>query len=322
MNAAEIVKHFFVTAGSSWVLWFLGALSVASLTVMLERAWFFRTRDADLVALSRLLDQELAAGRFEQAVTLLGRSTSVAASIAATGLRLAHLGPAAVDKAMQSATALERTRLEARLAYLGTLGNNAPFVGLFGTVVGVIQAFEALGRGAGHAGIVANAATQVASQAVMTAIAEALVATAVGILVALPAVAAYNYFQRRIASLLGGSEALSNLVLAYLEQRTGALLMASHQTHDGMITGINVTPLVDITLVLLIIFIVTAKIALTPAVPMDLPHATQSEAVQTVFSVTSRRTDRRASTEARLKTTRPSRSSRVTRRPPIATRAP
>jgi biopolymer transport protein ExbB len=55
----------------------------------------------------------------------------------------------------------------------------------------------------------------------MTAIAEALVATAVGILVALPAVAAYNYLQRRVATLLSGSDVLSNLVLAYLSGRDG-----------------------------------------------------------------------------------------------------
>ncbi len=61
--------------------------------------------------------------------------------------------------------------------------------------------------------------------------------------------------------------------------------MAGHEPQSGMIVGINVTPMVDITLVLLIIFIVTAKIAVTPAVPMDLPRAAQSEAVQTVFSV-------------------------------------
>ena len=54
---------------------------------------------------------------------------------------------------------------------------------------------------------------------------------------------------------------------------------------EESITGINVTPLVDITLVLLIIFIVTAKIIVTPAVPLDLPHATQSEELQVVFSV-------------------------------------
>jgi biopolymer transport protein ExbB len=223
MTAAEIVKHFFLTAGSSWVLWLLGALSVISVAIAVERLLFYRSREADLVALSRALDTRLASGDYAAAIAELGRSKSVAASIAATGLRLSHLGPDAVDKAMQSASALERTRLEERLAYLGTLGNNAPFVGLFGTVVGVIQAFEALGRGSdGGGGVVASAATQVASQAVMTAIAEALVATAVGILVALPAVAAYNYFQRRVAGLLSGGEVLSNLVLAYLSGREPA----------------------------------------------------------------------------------------------------
>jgi biopolymer transport protein ExbB len=211
MRTSETVKHLFLISGNDWVLWLLGALSVISLAVIVERWLFYRTRDADLVALSRVLDRHLAEGNVELAIDDLARSKSVAASIAATGLRLAHLGAAAVDKAMQSASALERSRLEQRLAYLGTLGNNAPFVGLFGTVVGVIQAFEELGRSSTGGG-----ASQVASQAVMTAIAEALVATAVGILVALPAVAAYNFLQRRVSSLLAGSEVLSNLVLAYL----------------------------------------------------------------------------------------------------------
>ena len=115
---------------------------------------------------------------------------------------------------MQSATSAERKALEARLAYLGTLGNNAPFIGLFGTVIGIILAFERLGQATGTAGT--GAASQVASAAVMSAIAEALVATAVGIGVALPAVAAYNYFQRRIATMLDDAETLSTLVLAYL----------------------------------------------------------------------------------------------------------
>lgn len=62
--------------------------------------------------------------------------------------------------------------------------------------------------------------------------------------------------------------------------------MSSHQPRDrGIIEGINVTPLVDITLVLLIIFIVTAKIMVTPAVPLDLPKAASSEQVQVIFSV-------------------------------------
>ena len=114
-----------------------------------------------------------------------------------------------------SATALQKEKCEKWLAYLGTVGNNAPFVGLFGTVVGVIGAFEKLGQST--TGAAASAASNAgASQAVMASIAEALVATALGIVVALPAVAAYNYFQRRMMSLLSGSEVLSNIVLAYI----------------------------------------------------------------------------------------------------------
>jgi len=213
MNAVDTVKQILLQSGSGWVLWFLGFLSLISAAIIVERWLFYRSRGGDLQAMADRLDARLSVGDVDGAIEELKRSESVAGAIAAAGLRLSGRGAAAADKAMQSATALERGRLEQWLAYLGTLGNNAPFIGLFGTVIGIIGAFEELGHAApGHgAGATAAAATQVASQVVM-----ARVATAVGILVALPAVAAYNYFQRRIASLLSGTEVLSNLVLAYL----------------------------------------------------------------------------------------------------------
>src|SRR6266480_1608506 len=62
-------------------------------------------------------------------------------------------------------------------------------------------------------------------------------------------------------------------------------MASTSRNGSEIIAGINVTPLVDITLVLLIIFIVTAKIIVTPAVPLDLPHAAKIEEVQVVFSV-------------------------------------
>jgi len=220
MSAVDAVKQILLQSGSSWVLWFLGLLSLASAAIIVERWIFYRSRGGDLQAMAERLDGYLSAGDFGTAIQELQRSRSVAGTIAAAGLRLADRGAAAADKAMQSAVALERGRLERWLAYLGTLGNNAPFIGLFGTVIGIIGAFEELGHAApGHGvGGTAAAAAQVASQVVMARIAEALVATAVGILVALPAVAAFNYFQRRIASLLSGTEVLSNLVLAYLSE--------------------------------------------------------------------------------------------------------
>ena len=216
MHAVDALQQLLLRAGAGWVLWLLALLSVASVAIMLERALVLRRRGADLQALARRLDALLDRGEHAAAIAELRRGDSVAGNVAAAGLRLAPRGPAAVEHAMRSALALERGRLERGLAFLGTLGNNAPFVGLLGTVIGVVGAFEELGHAAPGHGSGPGAAAQVASQAVMSSIAEALVATAVGLLVALPAVAAYNYFQRRIAGLCAGSEVLSSLVLAYL----------------------------------------------------------------------------------------------------------
>jgi biopolymer transport protein ExbB len=219
MNTVETIKNLFVTFGASWVLWLLFALSAGSVAIFLERWLFFRSKDADVRVLAAELDAHLSNGSAAQALEALRSPCSVGAAVARAGLRLAPRGHAAAEKGMQSATSAERKALDARLAYLGTLGNNAPFIGLFGTVIGVILAFEQLGQATGTAGT--GAASQIASAAVMSAIAEALVATAVGIGVALPAVAAYNYFQRRVATMLDDAETLSTLVLAYLMSDPG-----------------------------------------------------------------------------------------------------
>jgi biopolymer transport protein ExbB len=214
MRSIESVKQLLLMSGASWVLWLLAILSASSLAVALERWLYLRRRGGDLERLARELDVHLRNDDFDRARELLAGNDSVAARVADAGLRLSDRGVEATGMAMESATALERSRLERRLAYLATVGNNAPFVGLFGTVVGVIHAFEELGHAApAHAGA---ATGQVASQAVMASIAEALVATAVGILVALPAVAAYNYLQRRVAAILSATEVLTKLVLAYV----------------------------------------------------------------------------------------------------------
>ena len=113
---------------------------------------------------------------------------------------------------MAGASALQRLKLEKRLTFLGTLGNNAPFIGLLGTVIGIVGAFDELGKNRGMAG-----AAQVAPEAVMTNIAEALVATAVGLLVAIPAVAAFNWFQRVVKTTLANTDALSHVLLAHLK---------------------------------------------------------------------------------------------------------
>lgn len=208
MNAVDVVKQALLGAGTSWILWLLAALSAMSLAIAMERLVFLRRRGGDLRGLAEGLDRDLSGGDVQVAIEHLADG-SVAGAVAAAGLRLAHLGPLSAERAMASAVALERGRLERGLAFLGTVGNNAPFIGLLGTVIGIVEAFDHLGHGHAHG---------TASQAVMSSIAEALVTTAVGIGVALPAVVAYNVLQRQVAQLLGGTEALSQLVLAYLSR--------------------------------------------------------------------------------------------------------
>ncbi len=217
MPIVEMIKNVFVQWGANWILWLLFALSLASVGIIVERWLVFRSKQDVLRELAETLEETLASGDFDGALAKLENRKSLGAMVARAGLRLAPRGLTAADKGMQSALAIERSTLENRLAFLGTLGNNAPFIGLFGTVIGVLLAFEQLGQATGVSG--GGRTSQVASNAVMGAIAEALVATAVGIGVALPAVAAYNYFQRRIARMLSDAEALTNLVLAYVSAR-------------------------------------------------------------------------------------------------------
>lgn len=212
MNTTDVLKHLVLHAGTGWILWLLAVLSVLALTVIIERWLYLQARSTDLQRLAEQIGRRLDACDYRGAIEDLEGTRVVASRIAAAGLRLSHLGPAAAEKAMESARALEQKKMERGLALLGTLGNNAPFIGLLGTVIGVVHAFEALGHGHAHPG----SANKLVEQSVMAGIAEALVATAIGIAVALPAVAFYNYFQRRIAGVLSDSNVLTKLVSAYL----------------------------------------------------------------------------------------------------------
>ena len=180
--------------------------------MVIERTWLLvRIRD-DLGALMTRVREALRSSDVEAAGATLAGSRAPAAAVALAGLEEISRGREAVLQAMSGARALEKRRLEQRLAFLGTLGNNAPFIGLFGTVIGIMEAFDKLGDAGHHAGA-AMAGAPTAD--VMGGIAEALVATAVGLAVAIPAVAAYNYLQRRIKGALSDAEVLGAVIVGY-----------------------------------------------------------------------------------------------------------
>lgn len=195
----------FVTAVTGWgarlVLVLLVALSVWSVTVMIER----RRRFAALLESEK--EQEDAKKHLETrdvaALTRWAESEGYLRGLvrAVTGKNV-H-SPAAVEHAGRSYLIARRSELERGLPILATLGANAPFVGLFGTVLGIIQAFGELAQ-----------SSQQASTAVMASLAEALVATAVGLFVAIPAVVAFNAFSQRIRDVSALADALLEAVLA------------------------------------------------------------------------------------------------------------
>jgi biopolymer transport protein ExbB/TolQ len=213
MNAANAIDvrvlDLMLRAGSSWVLYLLLGLSVAAVAVMLERLWFFVQERRPRAALREALIALRRAGA-GAALARLAHAPSMEAAVARACLAHAQDGPAAVEERKAGAIEQERARYERRLAFLGTLGNNAPFVGLFGTVLGIIRAFHDL----------AGSSMQ-GTQAVMAGIAEALVATGIGLIVALPAVATYNAFTRHVERATSAAEVVAHEILAVLKTTSG-----------------------------------------------------------------------------------------------------
>jgi biopolymer transport protein ExbB len=222
----ERVKSAMVGLGAGWLLILMLVLSVVSLAITLERAFLYWSLRDDIPSLMKDLARLLRSGDIDGARRRLEASPSAEAAVVVAGIVEAELGAESAEEAMAGASALQRMKLEKRLAFLGTLGNNAPFIGLLGTVIGIVGAFDELGKvKAAAPGTAAAAATTaaVAPEAVMTNIAEALVATAVGLLVAIPAVAAFNTFQRIVKGTLANTDAMSALVLAHLKADPEAL---------------------------------------------------------------------------------------------------
>jgi biopolymer transport protein ExbB/TolQ len=191
---------------SEWVLYLLLGLSVISIGVMLERWIFYRRRAIDVDAVREAFGKSLDRGDFEGAAAALQKRDALETNVVLVGLKAYAKGPESVEDLLAGALGREKARYERRLNFLATLASNAPYIGLFGTVLGIVRSFRDLA---------ANMAE--ASAAVMAGIAEALVATAVGLLVAIPAVIAFNVFKSRVKDSVVDCQMLSRILLSQLK---------------------------------------------------------------------------------------------------------
>jgi biopolymer transport protein ExbB/biopolymer transport protein TolQ len=196
--------------GSAWVLYLMVLLSVLSIGVMVERAVYFFQHRGDALKLGDQLIERLHGEDRPGAEALLKKSLLIEAAVIRRALPWMDGGPAALAEALEAEMGRKRKELEQGMTFLGTLGNNAPFIGLFGTVLGVIQAFHQLGEGNGGQ-------NKAAMGNVMGGIAEALIATGVGLVVAIPAVVAFNLAQKKINEVEGNVASIGKQLLALLK---------------------------------------------------------------------------------------------------------
>lgn len=190
--------------GTEWVLWLLIILSVVSVAIMIERAIFFARMRLNFQEFSAKLTKQLIDNDMEAAKKLCEAHPALETQVVLRALEYRSRGTKAMRESMEGFLVGERQILDRGLVILGTLGNNAPFIGLFGTVIGIIMAFKDLADNpAGGPSVV------------MSGISEALVATAVGLMVAIPAVIAFNAYNRIVKRHYANAEAVMKLVLSH-----------------------------------------------------------------------------------------------------------
>ena len=194
--------------GSGWVLWILVALSITSVAVVIERLIFFRNINGLDAGLMKPVADRLADDDTQGAARLTKGAESPGGRMLGAMFDVAGRGVGSAKAVLEGNRAAEKLRLEKNLGFLGTVGSNAPFIGLFGTVLEILRVFNQLGE--------AGVTTGDEASDIMTGISEALVATAIGLLVAIPAVIAYNAFTRKVKRSLAEADGLTGMALSQL----------------------------------------------------------------------------------------------------------
>ncbi|MEW6730908.1 MAG: MotA/TolQ/ExbB proton channel family protein [Acidobacteriota bacterium] len=200
----------------------LAVMSMYSIAIMVERFLTYKSARDQSREFAPRVAQALKDNRIEEAINISDRHRkSHLAIVVNAGLQEFQAHQMSQDisgeiveaskRALQRATAVKSAEFKRGLSGLATIGSTAPFVGLFGTVVGIINSFQGM-KSAESAGI----------SAVAGGISEALVETAFGLIVALPAVWAYNYFQGKVESFQVEMENSSSELIDYFLKRRGA----------------------------------------------------------------------------------------------------
>lgn len=208
-----MTDNFFAIAqvAHTVTLWLLIILSVLSLAFILERVFTLTKVKNDSARIAERLKEIMQSNQLAELEELGKDRKSLEGRGLSYGLRHVHeRGVNGLDEIFSAYALNERPALERYLSFLATVGSNAPFIGLLGTVFGIMDAFRGMAQSQGDA------------TAVMLGISKALTATAIGLMVAIPAVIAYNYFQKQVKGVLQNLESAKELCLAYAKSSGGS----------------------------------------------------------------------------------------------------
>ncbi|MGE0528867.1 MAG: MotA/TolQ/ExbB proton channel family protein [Bdellovibrionales bacterium] len=202
----NMTENFFAIAqvAHEVTLWLLIVLSILSLAFILERFFTLGRTRRESGRIAERVREVLQSNNLSELEDLSKDRNALEGRALSYGLRhVREKGAVGLEEIFSSFAAIERPALERYLGFLATVGSNAPFVGLLGTVFGIMDAFRGLATSQGDA------------TAVMVGISKALVATAIGLMVAIPAVIAYNYFQKQVKATLLNLQSVRDLCVAY-----------------------------------------------------------------------------------------------------------
>jgi biopolymer transport protein ExbB len=205
MFEGKSILQIFVMGG--FTMYVLLGCSILSVGVILERLInYYRRSRTGRVAFMRQIKTAVAENRIDAAIAACDASLSPVATVVREGLKQHGSQATEITSAMEREIMAETAKLEQYTSVVGTIGNIAVYIGLFGTVLGIIRSFHDISR-LGSGGI----------SIVIGGVSEALICTATGLMVAVPAVVAYNYFVRRIDAFVIDMEYCASATLGLLQ---------------------------------------------------------------------------------------------------------
>ena len=207
LNITERINHGLDLAGAEWVMWLLLILSVMTVACIVERWFFLLARRLDMDSMWSQLAELMDGDSSDAVASKLSEARSMEEVVALSVIQKKGESTAALEDIAQATVESQKLQYGRRLRFLATVASNAPFIGLLGTVVGIVEAFARLAEAVPG---------QSRSAMIMGSISEALAATAIGLLVAIPAAAAFNWFQGKVDDCEARAHILTRRIIARL----------------------------------------------------------------------------------------------------------